>query len=52
MGEKTMGPALPQTGGAKDRAPVPDNQLAAIKIREAMAAGAFCLNFQPTVSLD
>ena len=52
MGEKTMGPALPPTGGAKDRAPVPDNQLAAIKIREAMAAGAFCLNFQPTVSLD
>lgn len=52
MGEKTMGPALPQTGDAKDCEPVPHNQLTVIKIREAMAAGAFRLNFQPTVSLD
>jgi EAL domain-containing protein (putative c-di-GMP-specific phosphodiesterase class I) len=52
MGGKTMGPALPQTDDAKDSALVNQDQLAAMTIREAMAADAFRLNFQPTVSLD
>ena len=50
--EKRWGPPSRKRGDCKDCASVPYDQLAVVKIREAEAAGAFGLNFQPTVSLD
>lgn len=52
MGGKTIGPAFKQVGDTKNSDLHNNDQRADITVKEAVAAGAFRLNFQPTVNLD
>lgn len=52
MGGKTIGPAFIKAGDAKNSDLHKNDQVADIMVKDAVAAGAFRLNFQPTVNLD
>lgn len=52
MSGKTLEPSLRQAGSTKASALHNEHQLANMTVKEAVAAGAFRLNFQPTVCLD